>query len=151
MKTYKIITLFILFMSLSTLAQQGPKHKKEQIKALKVAFITDELKLTPDEAAKFWPIYNAFEDKQRDLRHEKMRSYMDRINSGELDKMNDKEATNFLNQMEATEDEMYQLRKKFIASLKTALPPIKIIKLKSAEEDFNRKLLKQYREKGPRP
>jgi hypothetical protein len=61
--------------------------------------------------------------------------------------MNDKEATAFLNQMENIEDELYQLRKKFIANLKGVIPPIKIIKLKKAEEGFNRKLLKQYREK----
>jgi len=53
----------------------------------------------------------------------------------------------FLNQIENTEDELYQLRKKFIVNLKSVLSPIKIIKLKKAEEGFNRKLLKQYREK----
>ena len=50
--------------------------------------------------------------------------------------------------MENTEDEMYQLRKKFVSNLKDILPPIKIIKLKKVEEDFNRKLLQQYRDKG---
>jgi hypothetical protein len=45
------------------------------------------------------------------------------------------------------EDELYQWRKKFIVNLKGVIPPIKIIKLKKAEEGFNRKLLKQYREK----
>jgi hypothetical protein len=49
--------------------------------------------------------------------------------------------------MESTEDELYQLRKKFIGNLKGVLTPIKIIKLKKAEEGFNRKLLKQYRDK----
>ncbi len=73
---------------------------------------------------------------------------MKRFESGEVEKMSDKEATNFLNQMENTEDEMYQLRKKFVSNLKDILPPIKIIKLKKVEEDFNRKLLQQYRDKG---
>jgi hypothetical protein len=52
--------------------------------------------------------------------------------------------------MENTEDELYQLRKKFIANLKGVLPSVKIIQLKKAEDDFNRKLLQQYRDKGPR-
>lgn len=149
MKTYKFLSVLLLVMT-SSFAQSGFDQKKEQIKALKVAFITDELKLTPEEAAKFWPIYNVFDDKQRELRHEKMRSYMERINGGEIDKMTEKEAAAFLAQMETTEDDLYQLRKKFVASLKTVLPPAKIIKLKSAEENFNRKLLKQYRDRGPR-
>jgi hypothetical protein len=49
--------------------------------------------------------------------------------------------------MEKTEDELYQLRKKFISDLKVILPVTKILKLKKADEDFNRKLLKQYKDK----
>jgi hypothetical protein len=52
--------------------------------------------------------------------------------------------------MESTEEELFLLRKKFISTLKGILPATKIIKLKKSEEDFNRKLLQQYRDKGPR-
>jgi len=147
MKTIKLLPFLLLFLASFTIAQPLLKQKKEQLKSLKVAYITDELELTSDEAAKFWPIYNAYDDKQKELRQEKLRSYLDRLDGGEIDKMTDKEAVTFLNQMENTEDEIYQLRKKFIANLKGVLPPIKIIKLKKAEEGFNRKLLRQYRDK----
>ena len=49
--------------------------------------------------------------------------------------------------MESTEDELYQAKKKFIASLKGVISPLKILKLKKAEEGFNRKLLKEYRDR----
>ncbi|MBK9224627.1 MAG: sensor of ECF-type sigma factor [Flavobacterium sp.] len=148
MKINKLLPLILFLITLNGFAQSRFKEKKEQIRALKIAFITDELKLTTDEATKFWPLYNNFEEKQRELKQQKIRSYMKRFESGEVEKMSDKEATNFLNQMENTEDEMYQLRKKFVSNLKDILPPIKIIKLKKVEEDFNRKLLQQYRDKG---
>lgn len=148
MKTIKIFTLLLLTLSLSTFSQDKFKEKKEQIKALKVAFITDELNLTSDEASKFWPIYNAFDDKQSELKYDKMRSYKDRLENDEAKKMTDKEASALLTQMENTDDELYLLRKKYNANLKTVLSPIKIVQLKSAEEKFNRKLLKQYRDKG---
>ncbi len=148
MKINKSLPLILFLITLNGVAQSRFKEKKEQIRALKIAFITDELKLTTDEATKFWPLYNNFEEKQRELKQQKIRSYMKRFESGEVEKMSDKEATNFLNQMENTEDEMYQLRKKFVSNLKDILPPIKIIKLKKVEEDFNRKLLQQYRDKG---
>lgn len=119
----------------------------EQVKSLKVAFITSELGLTPEESTKFWPLYNAFEDKQRDLRKQRVTKFLDRRDDSQINKMTDKEASALLAQMEENEDEMYQSRKRFITSLKSVLPAIKIIKLKKAEEDFNRKLLKQYREK----
>lgn len=123
------------------------KEKREQIKTLKVAFITDKLSLSSVEAEKFWPLYNAFDEKQNNLRQQKMRSYMDRMDSN-IDNMSEKDASNFLSQIENAEDELYQSRKKFVTSLKTILPAVKILKLKKAEEDFNRTLLKQYRDKA---
>jgi hypothetical protein len=55
-----------------------------------------------------------------------------------------------LSQIEANEEELFQLRKKLIVNLKSVISPVKIIKLKKAEEEFNKKLLQQYRNKGPR-
>lgn len=36
----------------------GPKPKQEKIEELKIALITKELNLSPEEAEKFWPVYN---------------------------------------------------------------------------------------------
>ncbi|NDP27872.1 MAG: sensor of ECF-type sigma factor [Flavobacterium sp.] len=149
MKTNKIVVILMLAFSIHSFAQHPMGEKKEQIRALKVGFITNELSLTSDEATKFWPIYNAFDDKQFELRHQKMKAFKGRMEE-DLDKMSDKEALALLAQMENNEDELYQIRKKFIAHLKGILPPVKIIKLKKAEDDFNRKLLQQYRNKGAR-
>jgi hypothetical protein len=137
----------LICIAVSAFAQPRLKQKMEQVKSLKVAFITNELSLTPEESAKFWPLYNAFEEKQRDLRKQKVTKYLDRRDNAEIDKMTDKEASALLAQMEDNEEEQYQLRKHFVASLKGVLPAVKIIKLKKAEEDFNRKLLQQYRQK----
>lgn len=150
MKTNKTILILLFLLSIPTFAQQEMNEKKEQIRTLKVGFITNELSLTTDEAAKFWPIYNAFDDKQFELRHQKMKAFKARMDDETLDKMTEKEAINLLAQMESTENELFQLRKKFISNLRSILPATKIIKLKKAEDDFNRKLLQQYRNKGPR-
>ncbi len=149
MKINKLIPIFILFFSMSSIAQGGGffKEKKEKIKAMKVAYITNELSLTPDEATKFWPLFNAFEDKQNEIRKQKLKGYLDRTDDDSIDKLSEKEAGTLLTQMESTEDELYQLKKKFVANLKGVISPIKILKLKKAEEGFNRKLLQQYRDK----
>ena len=131
---------------------QGKKlaEKKEQIYALKVAFITNNVSLTASEAEKFWPIYNAFEEKQFELKHIKSISYVKKMDAESLSKMSDKEALLILSRIEANEEELFQLRKKLIVNLKSILSPVKIIKLKKAEEEFNKKLLQQYRNKGPK-
>jgi predicted RNA-binding protein len=148
MRMNKLLPIIVFLISLSGFAQGGAfQEKKEQIKSLKVAFITDELKLTPAEAEKFWPLFNAYDAKQTELRQEKLKSFLKRLDDAAIDKMSDKEATAFLNQMEDAEEEMYLNRRKFVTNLKNVISPVKILKLKKAEEDFNRKLLKQYREK----
>jgi hypothetical protein len=149
MKNYKYSTLLLLLISFVTFAQPNRRfnEKKEQVKALKVSFITNELDLSSEEAAKFWPVYNAFEDKQQEIRKQKVKTYSLRPNDNSLDKLSEKEAATLLVQMESTEEELYQLKKKFIVTLKTILPATKILKLKKAEDEFSRKLLQQYRDK----
>jgi Spy/CpxP family protein refolding chaperone len=147
MNIKKIIPLLLLLTSFSFYAQEsGMKDKKEQIKALKVAFLTTELDLTARQAEKFWPIYNTFDDKQFEIRHQKMRAFKSRMNDSALDDMSEKQANVLLTQMEGADEELFLLRKKFTKNLKEVLPAVKIIKLRKSEEGFNRKLLHQYRD-----
>jgi alpha-galactosidase/6-phospho-beta-glucosidase family protein len=146
----KIFPILIAFLSFNVYSQgERYKEKKEQIKAMKVAYITSELNLTSNEAEKFWPIYNTFDDKQFELKHKKIKTYLNKMDDDEeLNKLSEKDAIALLNQIENNEEELFLLRKKFITSLKGILPAVKIIKLRKAEEGFNRKLLQQYRDKA---
>lgn len=151
MNIKKILPILLLLSSFNFYAQgENMKEKKEQIKALKVAFLTTELDLTAKEAEKFWPIYNTFDDKQFELRHLKMQACKNRMSELALDQMSEKEASLLLAQMESTDEELFLLRKNYIRSLKKVLPAVKIIKLRVSEENFNRKLLHQYRDRGKR-
>ncbi len=149
MKKINIITTVLLLLSFSIFAQNGKvlKRKKEQVKAMKIAFITNELNLNPEEATKFWPLFNTFEDKQHEIRRQKIKNYLERLNDNAFENLSEKQAVAILAQVESTEDELYQAKKKFVASLKNVISPIKILKLKKAEENFNKKLLQQYRDK----
>lgn len=150
MKLIKLVTSLLLFISFNFYAQgEKMKEKREQIKTMKIAFLTSELDLSVTEAEKFWPVYNAFEEKEFELKHLKMRSFIKRLRDGK-EKLNEKEAGVLLSQIETNEEEVFLLRKKFIGNLKGILPASKIIRLKKSEEDFNRKLLAQYRNKGQR-
>lgn len=143
MKKIKIcFTVFALILSMAVLAQDRGRERREQVKSMKVAYITNQLQLTPDESAKFWPIYNEYEKKQRELHRTRNAGRKD---DAGFDQMSDKEAASALAQMEKSEEDLYDLRKKFVQNLKAVLPAKKILKLKRAEEDFNRDLLRQYR------
>jgi hypothetical protein len=64
----KILSLLISFVFIGGLvkAQVGPPpmypndQRAQNIEALKVAFISRDLNLTPYEAERFWPLYNQY-------------------------------------------------------------------------------------------
>jgi hypothetical protein len=145
MKMKPLITLLIV---LSSLSFYGQESKKEKIKALKIAYVTKDLNLSGTEAEKFWPIYNAFDDKQFDLRMVKMRKIRNELKSQPLDAISESQANALLNQIEQLDDEIYQNRRKLTIDLKKVISPKKILKLKQVEDDFNKTLLKEYRNRN---
>lgn len=141
--------VFLLLFCTATVFAQGHKEKREQIKALKVSYFTTELNLSSDESAKFWPIYNAYEEKQFDLRHNKMRPLLERLKDN-IDKLTDKEANTYLAEIQSNDEELYTLRKKLVNDLKPVIGPVKVLRLKKAEDDFNKKLLSKFKDKKHR-
>jgi hypothetical protein len=61
MKKLYILIIFIGIAGFAKAQEELPSEKRQQdIEALKVAFISKELDLTPGEAQKFWPVYNQY-------------------------------------------------------------------------------------------
>jgi len=67
-----IFALFIsiLFFQSLQLNAQRDRNRHEQIQAMKIAYITERLDLSSEEAEKFWPIYNDYNDKKGEILHE---------------------------------------------------------------------------------
>jgi hypothetical protein len=119
MKIKNILSTLLLLMGFSFYAQNGNiDEKREKIKEYKVAFLTTELELTSAEAEKFWPIYNAYDDKQFELRHDKMKTYIRKLNDDNINSISEKEATTLLTQIETTDKELFILKEKYIQNLK---------------------------------
>ncbi|KIO54320.1 hypothetical protein [Flavobacterium hibernum] len=149
MKIKNILPMILFLVSFSFFGQNGKTdEKREKIKAYKVSFLTTELELNSTEAEKFWPIYNTYDDKQYELRHEKIKAYMRKLDDDNINSISEKEASALLSQIESADKELYLLRVKYNSDIKKVLSAKKILKLKKSEDDFNRKLLKQYRDKA---
>lgn len=77
-----LLVILLSIMPLWAMAQDARPHKtdeerraeREAIRAQKVAFITQEVGLTAEDAEKFWPLYNELEQKVREIGHERGRS-----------------------------------------------------------------------------
>ena len=139
----KLIPILVLLISLSGFAQRGGKMN-ERIKAQKTAFITEKLSLTADEAAKFWPIYNEFEAKRNKIKSEDLRAVKMKMRNNP--DMSDKEADELLEILIKAENDLHAAKLKLVKDLKTVLSAKKIIRLRAAEDEFNRILFQRLKE-----
>lgn len=122
-----------------TQAQPGERPAHERIQALRTAFITNRLNLTPEEAQQFWPLFNQFEAEQRKIR-DKYRP------SKDLMAMTDTEAERFLNSQFELEQEMLNLKKDYMQRMRKVLPVRKVAMLTRIEQDFREHLVENLQQ-----
>ena len=141
----KVIALIILGFSLKSFSQPpGPPPdgpKKEKMEAMHIAFITKKLDLTPDEAQKFWPVYNEFQKKREEM-HKKHREELKSAKQN-IDSLSDKQVEKIVDDEMLFRQKNLDLEKEYHAKFKSVLPIKKVGKLYRAEEMFRRDLLEQ--------
>jgi hypothetical protein len=142
-----IILLFISFtITFSSLAQESKSDKKQEIKSQKIAFFTDKMGLTPDEAQIFWPIYNEYWAKKNKIianRKDKMTFF-----ASNSENMNNDEMVKYADQYIHFEMELAELLDEFHVKFKKILPIEKVMKIYLADYEFKTYLLKKIRESG---
>ncbi len=113
--------------------------KREKIEVQKIAFITKQLDFTPEEAQKFWPVYNQFSDARKQLheQHKENRKDIDNLSDSEIEKLVDNHI--ILDQKEL------DLKKKYHTEFKKVLSNKKVAKLYHAEHMFNKDLLRRLK------
>lgn len=97
----------------------------EKIQALKIAFITQKLQLTPDEAQKFWPVYNQYDNEIHNIE-------LDKSDPNVIDK----------------EEKLLNVRKKYLTSFEKILGPDKTNRLFNAERDFRGILIRRLQNRN---
>jgi hypothetical protein len=106
-------------------AQDVIGARAEKIQALKIAFITQKLQLTTDEAQKFWPVYDQYENE---------------IHSLQIDSRNGPALEN--------EEKLLNIRKKYKVSFEKVIGPQKLNKLFNAERDFRTILIRRLQNRN---
>lgn len=148
MKNLTVIALLFIFPFLA-MAQRPDNKKREEIESYKIAYLTQKLELSPEEAKIFWPIYNDYQKEQAELRKERGQKMISFKKMPEIDEMPDSEVQALIvNDFDFKQKDL-NLDKKYYAKLKSSLP-IKVIgKYYRAQETFKRELLSRYRNNKP--
>jgi hypothetical protein len=112
----KILLILFLFISSTYIcnAQKG----KDDINTVKIAFITDQLSLTTEEAQKFWPIYNRYFNEVKNAQQDSPDDIV--AFQEKLVNIRKKYKTNFKQVLGSDErvNKVYTAEAKFIAMLK---------------------------------
>ena len=104
---------------------QEEMPSQEKIQALRVAFISKELELTPAEAEKFWPVYNEY---SKELKGLKLAAKNDE-NADQIDE----------------DEKVLNLRKSYRERFTSVLGQQRVNRLFGADKRFRQLLIKAYK------
>jgi len=133
----------LCFLCLNINAQN--KKGKEKIRALKIAYLTEKLDLTSNEAEKFWPLFNEHHKQRRELFKSEKKELKDKINDGY--EFSNKEANTILKKIAECREKRYKNKIEYNTALSKILPAKKILILEVTEREFNKKLMHKLKNK----
>lgn len=137
------IILTLLLLTKGLFAQNKESDREDIVKVQKIAFFTEKLNLSPEEAQKFWPVYNDYWKRKNKIIEDR-RTLM-------------KECSDKMSKLSAREIEQYgdlyikshkleaELLEEFNQKFKKVLPVEKVMKLYFADHEFKTYLLQQIR------
>ncbi|SFT43125.1 hypothetical protein SAMN04489724_0725 [Algoriphagus locisalis] len=133
----------MFFLAIGPTMAQRPEggYDREKLEAARVAFITTRLDLKPEQAQKFWPIYNVFNDSR-----EKSLKEMSALGrTRDLD-LSEAEAKSRISKKFEIQRQMIVDEEKFVKDLSDVITYNQIIRLDGINREFARHIWQRRRE-----
>ena len=150
----RTIALLVSFVFIGEPTFTQTPHQKDhqekddsRIQSMKVAYITNELDLKPEEARKFWPVYNEWQNKEEEAWQDFKDKTPDR--SADIDELSDQQLNNIIDAHIGKKQKKADLQRQYLKEIKKVLPLPKVAKLLHAEHSFKRHLLDKRCADGP--
>lgn len=137
MKRLISVTLLFTFM-LAAFAQGNPRFNIEQFNARMQQFITTEAALTPQQAAKFFPLYNEMHKKQRVL-------FVELNKLKRVKPVGNKACLENIKRCDQIEVQMKELQQSYHTKFLKVLPAEKVYDVLKAEDKFHRQMFRNAR------
>lgn len=136
-----ILFLVLLLMGGILVQAQSREDRFKEIKAQKVAYLTEKMNLSVDESKAFWPVYNEYEQAMRQLRGEP------RPKEKDLTEANAEKA--LISSLER-EEKAIKVRKEFYDKVTSVISYKQLYLLEAGEREFRQKLFDQYKNRRNR-
>ena len=140
------ISLFILLSLFSVSTAYSQRRSEEEMRKIqdaKVAIITNRLSLTPEQSAGFWPVYNEYSQKRRDIH----RSQRKIINDKKAEGKTDEQVLNNLKEVQDLRQQELDLDKENQNRFLKVISANQVIELYKAERTFNDMLIQRLKQK----
>ncbi len=156
MNIYKLFTVLLLVgLWQGALAQKGEDEQemRDRMEAFRAQFLTEQLDLTPEEAQRFWPVYNQYRkeldaiQEKRMKRHGKHRGHAKEA----LNELSEEQIYQQLEEEMKMQQNLLDLRRKYYERFDEVLPIKKVALLYMAEGEFQRRLIRRLGERGKPP
>lgn len=148
----RMIILVLVLISTGTLLAQGMPPRsgakaslptRERIESIRIAFYTREMKLTPEEATVFWPVFNKYQEEEKALRIK--HPLNEDGASARLVTLTEEEATRLLDEVNRFADKERDIRKRLTQEVAKTLSPKKALLFIQAEKNFRKELVQQVK------
>lgn len=142
----KKVLLLIIASIFCTVHVYSQNPNRDRLDAYKIGFFTKHLNLTPQEAEKFWPLYNNYQELRNKVQLERQEINRN-FNRNGL-KMSDREMIEAADRLVDLEVREASLAKEFHSKIKTVLPPVKVLRFYQAENQYRILLLNELRNRN---
>ena len=129
--------LFALLMLICIRANAQQDDARERIESAKIALISERLGLSPEEAQKFWPIYNEYSQKRRENHME----FANARRNFNPETATEKETKDMLELGRAVKERQLKIEKEYSDRMLKVIDSRQLMSLQNAERDFKKMLL----------
>jgi len=137
MKRNKLYLMIVFILSSTFVFAQNENGDKmwKKFESQKVAYLTQELDLTPQEASKFWPVYYEMQHSLRENEKESRKLMLDLKNNNNL---KEKDFENILTKELDCSIKRETIIKAYYKRMLTIISPSRLLKLRKAERNFKK-------------
>jgi hypothetical protein len=137
-----LIVLNVLLIAF--VAHGQGQEAREKIEAAKIALITERLELTPEQAQKFWPIYNELQQKQQSIAQE----FRNARENFDPKKATEEENRQMLELGMQLKERKLQMEQEYSQRMLRVISSRQLMNLRKAEDDFRQMLMERVRRRA---
>ncbi len=141
--TFFLGFILILVISGNVFAQRKPDDEMRKIQDAKIAIITNRLNLSPEQSTDFWPLYNEYSQKKRQIHREQRKIIGQKKSEG----LTDDQVLGGLKEIQELKQQELNLEKEYQNSFLKVISASQVAELYKAEKTFNDMLIQRLKQR----